>query len=238
MHSLEIEENIVKKWQSVIDTMAELIQVPAGLIMRISGSDIEVFVSSRTKDNPYNVGDKEYLIGSGLYCETVIRTKDKLIIPDATKDENWKDNPDIELGMISYMGYPIILPTGDVFGTICVLDRKANCYSEVYERLVSQFKELIESHISLFYKNNEISHANKELAARIAEIKTLRGLIPICSFCKNIRDDKGYWQVLEKYIQEHSEAKFSHGVCLDCLKKHYPEVYEQNKAKYEGSRHA
>lgn len=156
----------------------------------------------------------------------------KLLIPDATKDEDWKENPDIKLGMISYLGYPIILPTGDVFGTICVLDNKANYYSEVYERLVLQFKGLIENHISLLYKNDEITLVNEELASRIAQTKTLHGIIPICSFCKKIRDDKGYWQALEKYIREHSEAKFSHGVCLDCLKKHYPEVYEKRKKKF------
>lgn len=227
MYLLEIEENIVEKWQHVVDIMAELIQVPAGLIMRTNRSDIEVFVSSRTKNNPYHVGDKECLMDSGLYCETVIRTKDRLVIPDATKDKDWKDNPDIKLGMISYLGYPIILPTGDVFGTLCVLDRKENCYSKIYERLIMQFKELIESHISLLYKN-------EELASRIDEIKTLRGIIPICSFCKKIKDDKGYWQTVEKYIREHSEAEFSHGVCIECLKKHYPEVYEKRKVDIEG----
>ncbi len=55
------------------------------------------------------------------------------------------------------------------------------------------------------------------------EIKTLRGLLPICASCKKIRDDQGAWQIIESYIKEHSEAEFSHGICPDCVKKLYPE---------------
>lgn len=63
-----------------------------------------------------------------------------------------------------------------------------------------------------------------KLQEALDEIKTLRGIIPICSHCKQIRDDEGMWQKIEKYIHEHSEASFSHGICPDCIKKHYPEV--------------
>jgi len=59
------------------------------------------------------------------------------------------------------------------------------------------------------------------------ELRVLRGIIPICMHCKEIRDDKGYWNQLEKFITEHSEAKFSHGICPDCIKKLYPEFYEE-----------
>ena len=57
----------------------------------------------------------------------------------------------------------------------------------------------------------------------LEEIKTLCGLIPICASCKKIRDDQGYWQGVEKYIEQHSFAEFSHGICPDCIKKLYPE---------------
>jgi hypothetical protein len=168
-----------------------------------------------------------------LYCETVIKTKRRLLVPNATTDEQWSNNPDIKLGMISYLGYPITLPTGDVFGTICVLDNKENRYSETYEQLILQFKELIESHLLLLYRNRTLRQVNEELTKRIAEIRTLRGILPICSFCKKVRDDEGYWQAVDTYLQEHTEVEFSHGLCLDCLKEHYPELYEKNKAKYD-----
>jgi len=60
----------------------------------------------------------------------------------------------------------------------------------------------------------------KELQSAMGLIKTLRGLLPICMYCKKIRDDKQYWQQVEGYISEHTEAQFSHGICPDCFKKH------------------
>jgi hypothetical protein len=56
------------------------------------------------------------------------------------------------------------------------------------------------------------------------EVKQLSGLLPICSYCKKIRDDKGYWNQIESYIHEHSAVKFSHGICQECAKIHYPEM--------------
>lgn len=61
----------------------------------------------------------------------------------------------------------------------------------------------------------------KELQESLATVKTLRGLIPICSHCKNIRDDKGYWNQIEGYIQKHSDAQFSHGMCPECSDELY-----------------
>jgi hypothetical protein len=62
-----------------------------------------------------------------------------------------------------------------------------------------------------------------QLQEAMANIKTLRGLLPICSHCKKIRDDTGYWHNVEAYIREHTEAEFSHGICPTCLNKHYPD---------------
>jgi hypothetical protein len=66
--------------------------------------------------------------------------------------------------------------------------------------------------------------AERRLRQALSEVKTLRGLLPICSHCKRIRDDQGYWNSIEQYLQAHSEAQLSHGICPDCLKKLYPEV--------------
>jgi PAS domain S-box-containing protein len=66
-----------------------------------------------------------------------------------------------------------------------------------------------------------------ELKDALAKIKTLTGLIPICAWCKKIRDDQGYWKKVETYIREHSDASFTHGICPDCLKKESPETYAE-----------
>ena len=64
-----------------------------------------------------------------------------------------------------------------------------------------------------------------ELEKALAEVRSLSGLLPICSHCKRIRDDRGGWERLEEYISEHSEAQFSHSLCPDCLQKHYGELF-------------
>jgi len=63
----------------------------------------------------------------------------------------------------------------------------------------------------------------KDLQEAMSKIKTLSGLIPICAWCKKIRDDQGYWQTVEQYVKEHSQAEFTHGMCPECQKKYMPE---------------
>ena len=74
-----------------------------------------------------------------------------------------------------------------------------------------------------------------ELQEALNKIKTLRGLIPICASCKKIRDDKGYWNQIETYIRDHSEADFSHGICPECAKKLYPELYKEDIKNRKGN---
>ncbi len=63
-----------------------------------------------------------------------------------------------------------------------------------------------------------------ELKRAIDEIKTLRGILPICSMCKKVRDDTGYWNQIEVYITDRSDAEFSHSICPKCAKEHYPDL--------------
>lgn len=146
-----ITDEIVNTWQGIVNTIAEIINVPSALIMKVDEPYIEVFRSSESSSNPYKAGDRENL--AGLYCEKVINTRNRLLVPNALKDKEWDKNPDIELGMISYLGFPLLWPDGEVFGTICVLDSKENKYEKRYEKLLASFKELVEAHLSLLFKN-------------------------------------------------------------------------------------
>ncbi len=65
-----------------------------------------------------------------------------------------------------------------------------------------------------------------KLEETLSHVRLLSGLLPICASCKSIRDDKGYWKQIESYIRDHSEAEFSHGICPECAKKLYPELYQ------------
>jgi len=71
----------------------------------------------------------------------------------------------------------------------------------------------------------------QELRDTLAQVKQLSGLLPICSYCKKIRDDKNYWQQVESYVSDHTDAKFSHGVCPECYKQHLLPELEQLRIK-------
>ena len=74
-----------------------------------------------------------------------------------------------------------------------------------------------------------------DLQKALAEVKKLSGMLPICSSCKKIRDDEGYWQQIEEYIRDHSEAEFTHGICNDCVKELYPDLYPQFKKEMKAN---
>lgn len=152
-----ISSAFIENCQVMLNNLAEISQVPAALIMKVEEPFIEVFASSESPGNPYKVGDKECL--PGLYCETVINKREKLLVPNALKDENWNKTPDIKMGMISYLGFPLLFPNGDVFGTICVLDSKERVFDKNCERLLLMLKSLFEESLkslSLVAQKNRV----------------------------------------------------------------------------------
>lgn len=152
----EIFSAVIDKWQSLIDTVAKIVDVPSGLIMKLNEDTIEVFLKSQTEGNPYHAGEKASLV-YGLYCETVIGTQEELIVPDATKNPIWdKNNPDVDINMISYIGYPINWPDGKVFGTVCLLDSRENNYNENFKKLLYLTKTHIESDLELIKSKQEL----------------------------------------------------------------------------------
>jgi len=158
----EVPEEYLGKWQETIDVLASIFKVPAGLIMRVLPDEIEVLVSSKTDGNPYEPGEKADL-ETGLYCETVMATRAPLHVPDALEDPAWKDNPDVKLEMISYIGMPLIWPDNSVFGTVCVLDKHLLESEQSYLQLVSQFKDIIERDFQMLVRNSELQTLSGEL---------------------------------------------------------------------------
>ena len=97
----------------------------------------------------------------------------------------------------------------------------------------ASLKELVETINSqkqeIEQQTTELIKTNLELETALNKVKTLSGLLPMCSHCKKIRDDKGYWNQIEAYIQDHTEAEVSHGICKECAEKYYPDydIYEK-----------
>jgi PAS domain S-box-containing protein len=168
----DIPGEFTVKWQRIVDLMARTMGVPAGLIMRVDSPQIEVFVSSATGGNPYEQGERADL-DSGLYCEAVMKQRSPLLVPDALQDPQWDHNPDIELGMIYYFGFPLVWPDGEIFGTLCVLDRKDNPQASTYKDLLYEFQQIIEGDLNIIFEAAEreevlrLESEEAELAYRI-----------------------------------------------------------------------
>ncbi len=103
-----------------------------------------------------------------------------------------------------------------------MVDRVRSAKEDLERRVDERTAELSTANADLLRLNRDKELAIAGLKEALDKISTLRGLLPICAACKKIRDDKGYWQQIEVYISEHTEADFSHGICPDCAKKLYP----------------
>jgi PAS domain S-box-containing protein len=159
-HSIEVPSEIVRKWQEIVNLLAEIMHVPSASIMRVDPPHIKVFVSSTSEGNPCEPG----ALDTGPYCETVMKTGQPLLIPDALENEAWKANPHVRLGMISYLGVPIGWPNGRIFGTICVRDNKRNEYSEAYLKLLLHFRDMLQADLkSLARLHGEIEERETKI---------------------------------------------------------------------------
>jgi len=113
-----------------------------------------------------------------------------------------------------------------VFGTACAVAASFG----ILRRQIMLNRELTEKNITGERLQRELEQTVENLSAALSQVKTLRGMLPICSACKKIRDDKGYWNQIETYIRERSDAEFSHGICPECARKLYPEIYAQERS--------
>src|ERR1700745_1383908 len=158
--SIEVPSEIIRKWQEFVNLLPEIMHVPSASIMRADPPHIKVFVSSTSQGNPCEPG----ALDTGPYCETVMKTGQPLLVPNALENEAWKANPHVRLGMISYLGLPISWPNGRLFGTICVRDNKRNEYSEAYLKLLLHFRDMLQADLkSLVGLHGEIEEREAKI---------------------------------------------------------------------------
>ncbi|MEW6561765.1 MAG: ATP-binding protein [Pseudomonadota bacterium] len=153
LDEIEVPDNILENWQVTADLLASVANVPAALIMRVHASDVEVFVASRGIENLYPRGEKTPL-DTGLYCETVMNTQHKLLVPNALEDPAWDHNPDMKLGMISYCGLPLTWPSGELFGTLCILDKQKNVFANKTQPLMERLRDSIQLSLASLYETS------------------------------------------------------------------------------------
>lgn len=182
-------------------------------------------------DNPQNI----QVLGS------VLKTKNYDVSISMTGlealDYLTHDQPDLIL-------LDVMMPQMDGY-EVCRIIKKDNALKNIpivfitakseTEDIVKGFKTGAVDYISKPFNSEELLarvETHIELYRSREEIKKLKEMIPICSHCKKIRDDDGYWKGVEQYISEHTDSSFSHGICPDCVKIIYPEVTEGLLNKY------
>ncbi|MBS3905761.1 MAG: GAF domain-containing protein [Syntrophaceae bacterium] len=179
-----------------------------------------------------NQGDV-FSLAHSIY-EELMATRSGLLIHAEDENELFKAYPHLlnsfRAGFRSMISVPLI-SKDEVIGALHFRSLKPNAYAEMDLSLSERVGHQIAGAIANAKLFNEQKRAEAEkeklivqLQKALGEVKQLSGLLPICASCKKIRDDKGYWNQIETYIRDRSEAEFTHGICPDCFKKLYPDI--------------
>jgi GAF domain-containing protein len=161
-------------------------------------------VGIRSRGTPRNIS----------FCTHAILQANPLIVSNATRDARFAHSPLVTKPprVRFYAGFPLINPDGYILGTLCVADRRPR-------RLTARQRKAMKVLARQVMAQLEAKRVSSHLAEALRHLKTLRGLLPICAWCKRIRDDHGYWTQVDAYIRAHTHADFTHGICPDCLAK-------------------
>ncbi len=206
-----VPSTMLVEWRKIADLSARIIGVPAALINRVHPEELVVLAASSGENNPIQNGDRFPLVD--VFCRETARQRTMFHIPNAQHDPGWANAPVVASGLIAYLGFPIIWPDGEVFGTICVLDSKENAFAETYNELLQRFKSVIESHLQLLVEVTERRRAEEALRARTAELQALNDELD--TFAHTVAHDlkaplttvAGYSAVLKEDLENISQEK-------------------------------
>ncbi len=190
---------------------AQLCDVPISLISLVDG-DRQWFKSKVGLDVSETSRDVSF-------CAHAILGDQTLVVKDAREDERFRDNALVcsEPNIVFYAGVPLCTPSGARIGSLCVIDRRPRELSDLQIHSLETLAHQVVLQL-------ELKRISDQLASALQRIDVMERLIPICSYCKGIRNDQGYWGTVEAFIKSHDNVEFSHGVCEGCMAKYFPEV--------------
>jgi GAF domain-containing protein len=151
------------------------------------------------------------------FCAHTILGDAPLVVEDARKDPRFRENalvtgaPFIRF----YAGVPLRNPEGHRLGSLCVIDREPR---ELPPEVLLQLERLAR----LVVDQMQLRLVSSELAEALERARVLGELIPVCAYCRRLRDDDQFWQSLEQYVERNTGSRLSHGICPDCMHEHFP----------------
>lgn len=169
---IAIPSDVLGKWQRIVDLLANIMTVPSAVVTRIEPpySDYRTVTSSHSQGNPFPI-DQTFSMDIGTFCETVIKSREPLLVTNALEEPQWKSAPEIGVGMVSYLGFPVLWPDGRMFGTICVLDDKANGYSPLYQEFLSHCRDVLQGDLQTLVRlGNELEEQRAQLSELFARV--------------------------------------------------------------------
>jgi GAF domain-containing protein len=148
------------------------------------------------------------------FCAHAILADATLIVPDATEDERFSGNPLVrsDPNIRFYAGAPLRTPEGHRLGTLCVIDTAPRLDRPLAPEQVRALETLSRQVVRLL----EYRRVSAQLAGALERVKALAPLVPICAWCKKVRDDNEYWSSIDVYLATHAGVETTHGICPSC----------------------
>ncbi len=159
------------------------------------------------------IRDQETARGISFCTHTILGTQ-PMIVGNALEDQRFAGSPLVQGDphIRFYAGFPLINPDGFALGSLCAIDRTPRHLTadqtEAMSALSRQLMALL-----------ELRRVSAQMATALDKVKTLEGLLPICAWCKRIRESEGTWVTPEKYIMRKTDADVTHGICPDCMER-------------------
>ncbi len=171
--NIALPSDVLRKWQRLVDLVASIVRVPSAVVCKLEPPDetcYRIVANSSSEANPFRM-DETFSMAIGTFCETVIKSRQPLLVANALEDDQWSSAPEIRVGMVSYLGFPVFWPDGRMFGTICVLDDRTNRYSDLYQELLVHCRDVLQADLhTLVRLGNELEEQRGQLSELFARV--------------------------------------------------------------------
>ena len=208
-----LDSTAEQAYDDLVELAATLFQVPTALVVFID--ERRQWFKAR-RGYPSCETPREH-----AFCAHAILSDEVMVVPDALDDPRFQENPLVvgPPGIRFYAGAPLRSPQGLALGTLCIIDEVPRGLDEAGQALLERLARQVMASL-------ELRRTAADLARALKREEQLRELLPICAYCKNIRDDEGYWQRVESYLHTVTGADLSHGICPSCFEQRFSEEPE------------